>query len=131
MDQKPETIASNAEASAVWDTLQEQLHTRGKWRPEYVSMFAVLVDAIVGFYDTCVTLANPDCLPILISRKGQPYRNPLLDIKAAHIGVIHRYGSAFGLSPLSDAKLKAVPLEGLPELLKLMLGEPDQAAAKT
>lgn len=128
MEAIPATIASNQDASAVWEKLQEQLNMRGKWKAEYAPMLAVLVDAIAGFYATCKTLADPDCCEILISRKGQPYRNPLLDVKAGHIQVIHRYGTAFGLSPLADAKLKAVPLEGVGELLKMMMGEPDPAA---
>lgn len=119
---KPKLIEDNPTASEVWDRLQQQVADAGKWRDEYAAPFAVLVDAITGFLDTCETLANPDTKEILVSHKGAPYRNPLLDIKAGHINTINRFGSAFGLTPLADAKLKAVPVDGIGELLKLMGG---------
>jgi len=122
---KPELIASNPKASDVWDTLKAHLDAAGKWRDEYASPFGVLVEAIVGFYETCELLQDPDTPPLLVNpRKGTTYRNPLLDIKAGHINTINRYGSAFGLTPLADAKLKAVPADGIGELLKLMTGPP-------
>jgi len=120
---KPKVIADNATAAEVWDRLQPQVCNAGKWRDEYADSFAVLVEAIVGFYEVCITLADPECGPLLVNpTKGTTYRNPLLDIKAGHINTINRFGTAFGLTPLSDAKLKAVPVDGIGELLKLMGG---------
>ena len=122
---KPDLIAKNPRASKVWDTLQVHLEDAGKWRDEYSAPFAVLVDAIVGFYESCENLEDPDCKPLLVNpRKGTTYRNPLLDIKAGYVNTINRFGAAFGLTPLADAKLKAVPADGIGELLKLMTGPP-------
>lgn len=120
---KPQVIADNPTASEVWDRLQEQVADAGKWRDEYADPFAVLVEAVAGFYEVCRVLQDPDCPPLLVNpKKGTTYRNPLLDIKAGHINTINRFGTAFGLTPLSDAKLKAVPVDGIGELLKLMGG---------
>ena len=120
---KPAVITDDATASEIWDRLQPLVANAGKWRDEYADSFAVLVEAIVGFYAVCVELTHPDCPLFLVNpKKGTTYRNPLLDIKAGHINTINRFGAAFGLTPLSDAKLKAVPIDGIGELLKLMGG---------
>ena len=124
---KPELIANNPVASEAWDTLKSQLDASGKWRDEYAAAFAVLVDAIAGFLDASEKLTHPDNKPILVNpRKGTTYRNPLLDIKAGHVNTINRFGSAFGLTPLADAKLKATPADSIGELLQLMGGPPGQ-----
>ncbi len=119
----PKVIQDDADALLVWNRLQGQLSDAGKWKPEYVDYFAVLVLSIAGLYRTCETLRDTDTSEILVNpRKGTSYRNPLLDIKAQHINVINRFGSAFGLNPLADAKLKTAGTDGIGELLKLMAG---------
>ncbi len=123
MEAKPELIKSDPVASAIWDYYKARLEEAGKWRDEYAASFTVLVDAVNGFLVTSATLAKPDNLPILVNPvKGTSYRNPLLDIKAQYVNTILRYGAAFGLSPLADARLKATPPEAIGELFKFLTG---------
>jgi len=120
-DGRPAFIAACPVRAALWQWFKGRLEPAGKWRAEFGGQFAVFIDALAGYCDACERLEGAD--PILPSRKGGAYRNPLVDLKSQYAAVIRQYGDAFGLSPAAYERLTGGAAGGdLRELFDLLKG---------
>jgi hypothetical protein len=122
--------AVNRERISAW--LLKLLKDALKWKPEYEPHFVVFVDACTEYFHvqrqieeakaSAVRQGEPGLAYMLRSRKGSLYPNPLINHRSMLVNTIRQFGTAFGLNPLAEAKIKATPLEDCGELLKLMVG---------
>ncbi len=111
---KPEAITNDPLADAVWDHYQPVIDAAGKWRPEYSPVFAMLCDAFARWMEVTEKIRTDGGKLILLNpKRGTSYRNPLLDVQAQKSNEVHRLATAFGLTPIADAKIKAAPIDGL------------------
>ncbi len=123
---KPAIVQKTPLANRVWAYYRKRLEEAGRWEDRYAAQFTVLVMAIVGYLETTEKLVANGFNPILTSPKGSTYTNPLLNVQAQYINTIKTFGAAFGLNPLADARLKAVPnaAEAMGSLFEFLKGPP-------
>lgn len=118
-------MASNARAQELYSTYQAELDRKGKWRSEYNSLFVILIDAIVKYEKVSILLGAEGIQEVMTSHKtGSQYTNPLVNVWLAYANTVHRYGTAFGLTPLGDAKIKG-GIFGVGDITKMMDGPPE------
>lgn len=128
---KPEIIKKNRTANKVWNYYQKKLADAGRWEDRYAAAFTVLVIAIVDYLDVTKQFQDAGSKAVLVSLKGNTYQNPLLNAQAHYINIIKTFGAAFGLHPLAEARLKAVPnaAAAMGDLFQFLQGPADTSAA--
>lgn len=111
----------------VYSTLRAQLQARNTWHDGYEHGLALLVDSLLSYWRAREEFVNDEVTGgklVLASRRsgGGYYPNPRLTVMQNFLATANKALAAFGLTPIADAKLKAAPLEGIGELVKLLRG---------
>lgn len=103
--EKPQTIANDAIASALWDQLAGDLTAESILAPSDGPILAALCSAYSRFVGARAILAKEGWV-VTNAKNGAVRAHPLLGIEAGAAGEIQRYASELGLSPTARARVK-------------------------
>ena len=104
---KPQTIAQDPVASALWDDLVNDLAAARVIAPSDAPILAALCSAYSRFCKAREILAASEWVSVN-ERTGAVKAHPLLGVEAGAAGEIKTYASELGLSPTARARIQKV-----------------------